>query len=82
MIRVFVAKRLISLCGWKNQLFHLLNKALYYQLRDMFNDLTEKLYGNMIINEYAKTYSVNIRNRFKSAATHVLIANYTTNYSR
>jgi DNA adenine methylase len=38
--------------------------------------LTEKLYGNMIIDEYAKNYSVNIRNRFKSAATHILVANY------
>ena len=42
--------------------------------------LTEKLYGDMIIDEYAKTYSVNIRNRFKSAAPHILIANYETNY--
>jgi DNA adenine methylase len=42
--------------------------------------LIEKLYGDLIIDEYAKTYSVNIRNRFKSAATHVLIANYTTNH--
>ncbi|KAA6343150.1 Modification methylase DpnIIA [termite gut metagenome] len=42
--------------------------------------LTEKLYGNMIIDEYAKTYSVNIRNRFKSVATHILIANYETNH--
>jgi len=42
--------------------------------------LTEKLYGNMIIDEYAKTYSVNIRNRFKSAATHILVANYETGY--
>jgi len=42
--------------------------------------LIEKLYGNMIIDEYAKTYSVNIRNRFKSATTHILIANYTTNH--
>jgi DNA adenine methylase len=41
--------------------------------------LTEKLYGDMIIDEYAKTYSVNIRNRFKSAATHILVANYETN---
>jgi DNA adenine methylase len=40
--------------------------------------LTEKLYGNMIIDEYAKNYSVNIRNRFKSAATHILVANYQT----
>jgi len=42
--------------------------------------LTEQLYGSMIIDEYAKNYSVNIRNRFKSAATHILVANYTTNY--
>jgi DNA adenine methylase len=42
--------------------------------------LTEKLYGNMIIDEYAKNYSVNIRNRFKSAATHILVANYETNH--
>ncbi|MDR0205794.1 MAG: Dam family site-specific DNA-(adenine-N6)-methyltransferase [Bacteroidales bacterium] len=42
--------------------------------------LIEKLYENMIIDEYAKKYSVNIRNRFKSAATHILIANYTTNH--
>ncbi|MDR0560224.1 MAG: Dam family site-specific DNA-(adenine-N6)-methyltransferase [Prevotellaceae bacterium] len=42
--------------------------------------LTEKLYGDMIIDEYAKNYSVNIRNRFKSAATHILVANYETDY--
>lgn len=42
--------------------------------------LTEKLYGDMIIDEYAKNYSVNIRNRFKSAATHILVANYETTY--
>jgi len=42
--------------------------------------LTERLYKDMIIDEYAKTYSVNIRNRFKSAATHILVANYETNY--
>lgn len=38
--------------------------------------LTERLYGDMIIDEYEKSYSVNIRNRFKSAATHILVANY------
>lgn len=38
--------------------------------------LTERLYGDMIIDEYAKTYAVNIRNRFKSAASHILVANY------
>jgi DNA adenine methylase len=42
--------------------------------------LTEKLYGDIIIDEYAKNYSVNIRNRFKSGATHILVANYKTNY--
>jgi len=42
--------------------------------------LTEKLYGDKIIDEYAKNYSVNIRNRFKSVATHILVANYTTNH--
>lgn len=38
--------------------------------------LTEKLYGNLIVAEYPKTYSVNIRNRFKAAANHILVANY------
>jgi DNA adenine methylase len=40
--------------------------------------LTEKLYGDMIIDEYDKTYAVNIRNRFKSIATHILVSNYST----
>ena len=38
--------------------------------------LTEKLYGDMIVDEYGKSYAVNIRNRFKSAAKHILISNY------
>jgi DNA adenine methylase len=38
--------------------------------------LTEKLYKNMIVDEYDKSYAVNIRNRFKSEATHILISNY------
>lgn len=38
--------------------------------------LTERLYGGMIIDEYEKTYAVNIRNRFRSGATHILVANY------
>ncbi|GAB6011560.1 DNA adenine methylase [Viscerimonas tarda] len=42
--------------------------------------LTERLYKGMIIDEYAKTYSVNIRNRFKSATNHILISNYAANY--
>lgn len=38
--------------------------------------LTEKLYGDMIVDEYGKSYAVNIRNRFKSEANHILISNY------
>ena len=38
--------------------------------------LTERLYGDLIIDEYDKTYAVNIRNRFKSEAKHILVANY------
>jgi DNA adenine methylase len=38
--------------------------------------LTEKLYGDIIVDEYGKSYAVNIRNRFKSSATHILISNY------
>ena len=38
--------------------------------------LTEELYGKYIVDEYEKNYAVNIRNRFKSAATHIVIANY------
>ena len=38
--------------------------------------LTEKLYGHMIVDEYDKKYAVNIRNRFKSKASHILISNY------
>lgn len=38
--------------------------------------LIEKLYGEMIVDEYGKSYTVNIRNRFKSEASHILISNY------
>ena len=38
--------------------------------------LTERLYGDLIIDEYTKSYAVNIRNRFKASATHILVANY------
>lgn len=38
--------------------------------------LTEELYGKYIVDEYDKNYAVNIRNRFKSAASHIVIANY------
>lgn len=38
--------------------------------------LTEELYRNFIIDEYDKIYSVNIRNRFKNEAKHIIIKNY------
>ena len=38
--------------------------------------LTEELYQGYIQEEYEKNYAVNIRNRFKSSATHILVANY------
>ncbi len=40
--------------------------------------LTEKLYNDLIIDEYSKTYAVNIRNRFKSEAKHILVSNYSS----
>jgi len=38
--------------------------------------LTQELYDGMIVDEYQKSYAVNIRNRFKSAASHILVSNY------
>lgn len=38
--------------------------------------LTEELYKKYIIDEYDKNYSVNIKNRFKSEAKHIIIKNY------
>lgn len=38
--------------------------------------LTEKLYEDLIVDEYGKSYAVNIRNRFKAEAKHILISNY------
>ena len=38
--------------------------------------LTMELYHNYIQEEYEKNYAVNIRNRFKSSATHIIVANY------
>ncbi len=38
--------------------------------------LTEELYHDFIQEEYEKNYAVNIRNRFKSKATHIVVANY------
>lgn len=38
--------------------------------------MTEELYRGYIVDEYEKSYSVNIRNRFKAAAKHIVVANY------
>jgi len=38
--------------------------------------LTETLYREYVAEEYGKSYSVNIRNRFKAEAKHLLIKNY------
>lgn len=38
--------------------------------------LTEELYHGYIVDEYDKNYSVNIRNRFKAAAKHIIVTNY------
>ena len=38
--------------------------------------MTEELYKGYIMDEYEKSYAVNIRNRFKSAAKHIVVANY------
>lgn len=38
--------------------------------------LTVDLYGKYIKGEYDKSYAVNIRNRFKSEAKHIIVANY------
>ena len=39
-------------------------------------NLTEELYRPFIIEEYSKKYAVNIRNRFKSESSHLIITNY------
>ena len=38
--------------------------------------LTVELYRNFIKDEYEKSYAVNIRNRFKSEAKHIIVTNY------
>ena len=38
--------------------------------------LTEELYRPFIRAEYSKTYAVNIRNRFKSESTHLIVTNF------
>ena len=38
--------------------------------------LTEELYGANVVEEYEKSYAVNIRNRFKADAKHIIVTNY------
>jgi len=38
--------------------------------------LTEELYEKYIKDEYCKNYAVNIRNRFKNDAKHIIVTNY------
>lgn len=38
--------------------------------------LTEALYGKYIVEEYDKSYAVNIRNRFKADAKHIIVKNF------
>lgn len=38
--------------------------------------LTEELYREHIVDEYDKSYAVNIRNRFKADAKHIIVTNY------
>lgn len=38
--------------------------------------LTEELYGKYIVEKYKKSYAVNIRNRFKADAEHIIVTNY------
>ena len=39
-------------------------------------ELIRELYKDYIVDEYGKSYSVNIRNRFKNSAKHLVITNY------
>lgn len=39
-------------------------------------DFIEELYSDLITDRYSKNYSVNIRNRFKNVAEHLVIMNY------
>lgn len=38
--------------------------------------LTEELYGEYIVDEYYKNYSVNIKNRFNNDKMHIIVKNY------
>lgn len=38
--------------------------------------LTQELYGSFAVDEYAKSYTVNIKNRFNSDNVHMIVKNY------
>lgn len=38
--------------------------------------LTEELYGSFVVDEYAKSYTVNIKNRFNADKVHMIVKNY------
>lgn len=57
-----------------NDFMHLPCKALMIIGK---TPLTDDLYKGYIIDEYEKNYAVNIRNRFKATAKHIVVANYT-----
>ena len=38
--------------------------------------LTESLYNDFVAETYDKNYNVNIKNRFKASAEHLVIKNY------
>lgn len=40
--------------------------------------LTQELYGKHVISQYQKNYAYNIKNRFKTSATHLIVSNYNT----
>lgn len=68
--------------GGFNEYEHRRLAGAYYRLPSKalmvigLTDLTYELYKGSIVHEYAKSYAVNIRNRFKSAGKHILVANY------
>ena len=38
--------------------------------------LTQSLYGKYVIEEYSKSYSVNVRTRAGAYGTHLVVTNY------
>lgn len=64
-------------------IYFFINKTAYsgmirYNANGEFNvpPLTEELYAKYMIEEYDQSYAVNIRNRFKADAKHIIVTNY------